>query len=52
MVKLIKAIHKWKAIIKCWYCDPQIQENCKKLGDSVPKRVKMVIKSRGGHTRF
>ena len=36
MVKLIEAI------IDCWYRDPQIQENCKKLMDSMTKRVKSV----------
>ena len=46
MVKLIEAI------IDCWFRDPQIQENCKKLIDSMPKRVKSVLTSRGGHIRY
>ena len=46
MVKLIEAV------IDCWYRDPQIQENCKKLVDSIPKRVKSVLTSCGGHIRY
>ena len=41
-----------EAVIECWYRDPQIQENCKKLADSMPKRIDMIEKSRGGHIRF
>ena len=40
-----------EAIIDCWYRDPQIQENCKKLIDSMPKRVKSVLTCCGGHIR-
>ena len=43
MVKLIEAI------IDCWYTDPQIKENCKKLINSMPKRVKLVLTSHGGY---
>ena len=46
MVKLIEAI------IDCWYRDPQIQENCQKLIDSMPKRVKSVPTGCGGRIRY
>ena len=46
MVNLIEVI------IDCWYRNPQIQENCKKLIDSMPKRVKSVLTSCGGHIRY
>ena len=46
MVKLIEAI------IDCWYRDPQIQENCKKLIYSMPKRVKSVLTSCGGYIHY
>ena len=39
-----------EAIIEWWYRDPQIQEICKKLVDSIPKGVTMVLNSRGGHS--
>ena len=46
MLKLIEAI------LDCWYRDTQIQENCKKLIYLMPKRVKSVLTSRGGHIRY
>ena len=46
MVKLIEAI------IDCWYRDPQFKENCKKLIDLMPKRVKLVLTSHGGLIRL
>ena len=46
MVKLVEAI------IDCWYRDLQIQENCKKLIDSMSKRVKLVLTSYGSHIRY
>ena len=45
-VKLIEAI------INCRYRDPQIQENCKKLINLMPKRVKSVLTSCDGHIRY
>lgn len=32
--------------------DPRIIEMCSKLVESMPKRVKMCLKSRGGHTKY
>ena len=46
MVKLIEAISD------CWYRDPQTQEKCKKLIDSMPKQVKSVLTSCDGHIRY
>ena len=46
MVKLLEAT------IDYWYCDPQIQNNCKKLIDLMPKRVKLVLTSCGGHIHY
>ena len=41
-----------EAIIQLWYRDPQIQENCHTLVQSMPKRVKELLKSKGGHTTY
>ena len=38
-----------EAIIQLWYRDEQIQSDCKKLVDSMPKRVRDAIKRKGGH---
>ena len=45
-------VKRIEAIINYWCCDPQIQENCKKLIDSMSKRVKLVLTSCGGHIRY
>jgi hypothetical protein len=36
------------AVIQVWYRDPEVQEMCKKLVDSMEERVKLVLKARGG----
>ena len=41
-----------EAIIQVWYRDPQIQENCQTLVQSMRKRVKEVLKSKGGLTNY
>ena len=41
-----------EAIFQLWYRDPQIIQNCKYLVDSMPERVKQLLKSRGGHIRY
>jgi len=46
MVKVIEAI------IECCYHDPQIQEDCKKLVDYMPKRPEMVLNNHGGHIHY
>ena len=46
MVKLIEAINN------CWYRDLSIQENCIKLIDSMPKRVKSVLTSCDSHVCY
>jgi len=43
MTKLIEAI------TQVWYEDPKIKENCKRLAESKPSRVKEVSKNKGGH---
>lgn len=41
-----------EAVIQVWYRDEKIQENCKNLIDSMPKRVQAVMKSKGGHIHY
>lgn len=41
-----------EAVIHTWFRDQQISENCKKLVDSMPKRVEEVIKAKGGHISY
>ena len=41
-----------EAVIDLWYHDPKILENCKNLSNSMCKRVKEVIKKRGGHISY
>jgi len=41
MTKLIEAI------IQVWYLDPKTKENCKRLVESMPNRVKDVLKNKG-----
>jgi len=41
MTKLIEAI------IQVWYREPKIKENCKRLVESMPNRVKEVLKNKG-----
>ena len=41
-----------EAIIQLRYGDPQNQEICQTLVESMPKRVKELLKSKGGHTTY
>lgn len=41
-----------EAVIQVWFRDEKIKENCKKLIDSMPKRVEAVIKAKGGHISY
>ena len=41
-----------EAIIRIWYRDPEIKENCQKLVDSMPNRVQQVLKNNGGHIMY
>ena len=40
------------AIIRTWYHDEEIAKICSTLVDSMPNRVALVIKERGGHTKY
>ena len=40
------------AIIRTWYHDEEIAKICSILVDSMPNRVALVIKERGGHTKY
>lgn len=40
------------AVIQVWYHDPEIQAMCQKLVDSMPTRVAMLLKAKGGHTKY
>ena len=40
------------AIIDVWYHDQKITQNCEKLVESMPKRVKKLITNRGGHISY
>lgn len=39
------------SLLKIWYGDVEFHEQCKTLVDAMPKRVKMVINNKGGHTK-
>ena len=41
-----------EATIQIWYHDEEIKNICKKLIDSMPNRVKCVLKTKGGHTKY
>jgi len=41
-----------QALIQVWYRDPKINSDCSNLVDSMPNRVQMLIKNRGGHIRY
>lgn len=41
-----------EAVIQLWFRVDQILENCKKLIDSMPKRLQEVIKAKGGHISY
>ena len=40
------------AIIRTWYHDDEVVKMCSTLVDSMPKRVKMLIKAKGGHISY
>ena len=41
-----------QAIINIWFSEPKMKHHCSKLVDSMPKRVKEVIRKRGGHIKY
>ena len=38
-----------EALIQVWYRDPKILTDCSNLVESMPNRVQMVLKNKGGH---
>ena len=40
------------AIISTWYHNNEVVKMCSSLVDSMPKRVKMLIKPNGGHISY
>ena len=40
------------AIIDVWYHNQKVTQNCEKLVESMPKRVKKLITNRGGHISY
>lgn len=40
------------SFIKIWNRDEEIQATCKRLVESMPRRVASVIENRGGHTKY
>ena len=41
-----------EAIIQVWFHDNEAKEMCKTLIESMPNRIQLVIKARGGHTKY
>lgn len=41
-----------QALIQVWYRDPRWAKVCSNLVDSMPNRIKMLLKSRGGHVVY
>lgn len=41
-----------EAVIEVWFRDPEINQNCQNLIDSMPRRVQDVITAKGGHTSY
>lgn len=41
-----------EAVIQVWFRDEAITNNCKKLVDSMPRRIQEVIKVKGGHISY
>ena len=41
-----------EAVIQTWFHDIEIEAICEKLIHSMPKRVKLVIKAKGGHIKY
>ena len=40
------------AILQTWFENPEIQNICKNMVDSMPNRVQKVIAALGGHTKY
>lgn len=40
------------AVIKVWYHDEELAEMCSNLVESMPNRVQMLVKARGGHISY
>lgn len=40
------------ALLKIWFRDENFKKQCQTLVDSMPRRVKMVIDNKGGHTKW
>ena len=41
-----------ETIIRIWYYDEELKKMCCNLVHSMPKRVSMIIKSKGGHMKY
>ena len=41
-----------KEVFTLWYEDAILKDQCKKLIDSMPKRIQQVIENNGGHTKY
>jgi transposase len=41
-----------EAVIKVWFNDDKINDNCKNLVKSMPKRINEVLKNKGGHIKY
>lgn len=39
-------------LIQVWHHDEEIKNNCKNLVQSMPNRIKMLIKNKGMHTKY
>lgn len=39
-------------LIKIWHHDDEIKDSCKKLVESMPKRIESLIKNKGMHTKY
>lgn len=40
------------SIIQVWYHDPNLQALCRTLVDSMPRRVALLLKAKGGHIKY
>lgn len=41
-----------QSLIDIWYSEPILKHHCSQLIDSMPRRIKEVIKKRGGHIKY
>ena len=48
----VSRIVKKHAVLQVWNLDQKIHDSCVKLVESMPKRVKLVVKNRGGHIKY